>query len=204
MKGLLLKDFYTLTSQMRIFFLLIVIFAIMPGYSMTSFAVVYAGMIPFTALAYDERAKWDSLAAMMPYSPRQIVAAKYVLGYIAVAGAMLIALVANLASALVSGAGLEPELLPFMLLMACVSMIFLSLSLPFMFKFGVEKGRVFFFILIGLVMGAVLIVGDKLAVSLDATETGMLTPALVALAVCLLLSLASMTLSTRWYQRREL
>ncbi|MEA4890523.1 MAG: ABC-2 transporter permease [Clostridiaceae bacterium] len=75
MKGLLLKDYYTLFKQAKIFILLILVFAVMPGESMTSFAVVYAAMLPITALAYDERAKWDSLAAMMPYSVRNIVSA---------------------------------------------------------------------------------------------------------------------------------
>ena len=80
MKGLLLKDWYTLIKQMKIMLVLMLVFACVPGYSMAAFAVVYAAMLPVTALAYDERSKWDELAAMLPYSVREIVGGKYVLG----------------------------------------------------------------------------------------------------------------------------
>ena len=42
------------------------------GSSTASFAFVYSAMLPITAMAYDERSKWDKLAAMMPYSKRSI------------------------------------------------------------------------------------------------------------------------------------
>ena len=67
MKGLLLKDWYTLIKQMKIMLVLMLVFACVPGYSMAAFAVVYAAMLPVTALAYDERSKWDELAAMPPW-----------------------------------------------------------------------------------------------------------------------------------------
>ena len=65
---------------MKIFLVLLVAFALIPGYSMSAFAVMYAAMLPMTALAYDERSKWDTLAAMMPYSTGALVLSKYLLG----------------------------------------------------------------------------------------------------------------------------
>jgi len=97
-KGLLLKDLYVLMRQMKIFLVMIVIFALVPGGSMTVFAVVYAGMMPYTALAYDERCKWDVLAGMMPYTKRQIVLSKYVLGYLFVLGTAVFSLLAHITS----------------------------------------------------------------------------------------------------------
>ena len=35
--------------------------------------MMLALMMPITTLAYDERSKWDRYAAMLPYSPEQIV-----------------------------------------------------------------------------------------------------------------------------------
>ena len=49
MKGLLLKDWYTLIKQMKIMLVLMLVFACVPGYSMAAFAVVYAAMLPVTA-----------------------------------------------------------------------------------------------------------------------------------------------------------
>ena len=44
MKGLILKDFYVLTKQMRIFLIMIVILGLMPSINTNVFAVVYAAM----------------------------------------------------------------------------------------------------------------------------------------------------------------
>ncbi|MEG2037837.1 MAG: ABC-2 transporter permease, partial [Ruthenibacterium sp.] len=62
MKGLLLKDFYVLWKQARVLLLLMLAFTVLPG--MSAFVILYAAMLPYTALAYDEQAKWDTLAAM--------------------------------------------------------------------------------------------------------------------------------------------
>lgn len=105
MKGLLLKDWYTLIKQMKIMLVLMLVFACVPGYSMAAFAVVYAAMLPVTALAYDERSKWDELAAMLPYSVREIVGGKYVLGVTAVAAAGAVAAAAQLIPTLRPGRG---------------------------------------------------------------------------------------------------
>ena len=61
MKGLLLKDWYTLIKQMKIMLVLMLVFACVPGYSMAAFAVVYTAMLPVTAFAYDERRSGMSL-----------------------------------------------------------------------------------------------------------------------------------------------
>ena len=55
MSALLLKDYYVIFRQMKIFLLLILVFSCIPGTFYSTFAVVYASMLPYTALAYDER-----------------------------------------------------------------------------------------------------------------------------------------------------
>ena len=52
MKGLLLKDWYTLIKQMKIMLMLMLVFACVPGYSMAAFAVVYAAMLPVRSKGY--------------------------------------------------------------------------------------------------------------------------------------------------------
>lgn len=74
MKGLLIKDFSVLTRQMRIFLVMIVVFAMLPSTSinLSYFAVIYAAMMPYTSLAYDERSKWDQLAGTCPIPKRKL------------------------------------------------------------------------------------------------------------------------------------
>ncbi|MFQ8984559.1 MAG: ABC-2 transporter permease [Evtepia sp.] len=75
MKALLYKDACVLWKQMKFMLLLVAIFCLLPnGFGLNAFFVAYAGlMLPMSLLAYDERARWDSFAAMLPYSPRAVV-----------------------------------------------------------------------------------------------------------------------------------
>lgn len=65
MKGLLLKDVFTLEKQMRVLIIIIVGFGLIPASNMISFTVMYAIIIPISSFGYDERAKWDRLIRMM-------------------------------------------------------------------------------------------------------------------------------------------
>ena len=203
MKGLLLKDVYTLAKSLRVFLLLIIVFSCLPGLNMTVFAVVYSSLLPVTALSYDERCKWDSLAAMLPYSPAQIVVSKYLLGYIAVLGAALIALAAHGVYGLVGKAAAD-GVLPFLLGGTASGLTVMALSLPPMFKIGVEKGRIFFYVILALIFGGI--------VGLEALTENGLTDALSrmgtvagagAILLVLIINAASILLSVRFYRRRE-
>jgi len=76
MKGLLLKDIFTLDKQMRILIIIIAGFGLIPASNMVSFTVMYAIIIPISSFGYDERAKWDRLMRMMPISGKTIVLSK--------------------------------------------------------------------------------------------------------------------------------
>lgn len=92
MSALILKDFYVLWRQARYFLILILIFSAIPGSFNATFAVVYTSMLPYTAMAYDERSKWDQLAATMPYSHRDLVLSKYLFGWLAAGASVIISL----------------------------------------------------------------------------------------------------------------
>ncbi|NLG25035.1 MAG: ABC-2 transporter permease [Clostridiales bacterium] len=201
MKGLLLKDLYTLAKQMRLFMLLIALFACIPGYSLPAFAVVYAAMLPFTALAYDERARWDELAATMPYSTRRIVWSKYLLGGIFIAAAMTLLLAAQLVTALAQRAPFSPESACLILSFGAVALTMQAINLPLIFRLGSEKGRFAFMLLIVVVAAAI-----GLGEALEFPAPGRINlPAITAAALlaALALTAASASLSERLYRRRR-
>ena len=111
MKALLLKDFYVLWKQMKAFLVLILLFSALPGSYNAIFAVTYAAMLPYSCVAYDERSKWDQLAAMMPYSNRDLVLSRYILGWIAGAGACLLSLLLQEGFALILHQAVYPDTL---------------------------------------------------------------------------------------------
>lgn len=147
MKALLKKDIFVLVRQMRVFLLMIAVFAVLPGANMSVFAIVYCGMLPYTAMAYDERSKWTELASMMPYTPGDIVLSKYALGWLAIGAATVLSAAAHLilGHIMPSGYGLTlSQVLPSL----CIGLIMIAITMPLMFRFGVEKGRMFFILLI--------------------------------------------------------
>lgn len=195
MKGLLIKDFLTLAKQMKLFLLIIVVFACLPGFSAVSFALVYSAMLPVTALAYDERSKWDNLAVMMPYSPGQLVFSKYVLGYAAVIGAAVISVIAQTAISLISGAqfgGAKATLF----LMSCLALAIQSLCLPVMFKLGVEKGRFMFMVLIMVFAAGTMALSDKASALIAPANADLGGAMAVALLITLALNVISIRFST--------
>ena len=200
MSALLLKDYYVIFRQMRIFLLLILVFSCIPGTFYSTFAVVYASMLPYTALAYDERSKWDQLAAMMPYSARDIVTEKYVFGWIAALGTLALTLVLRLVSQylLHLGEGASAE----MLLMAFFgSLIAMAVTLPLMFRFGVEKGRLAMLLLIGLVCGGAAGVAGMETFAVGSVQN--LPVLLLAAAVAVAANAVSIPIAARCYAARE-
>ena len=150
MSALILKDYYVIFRQMRIFLLLVLVFSCIPGAFYSTFAVVYASMLPYTALAYDERSHWDQMAAMMPYSDRDLVLSKYVFGWLSTAAAAAATFVLQTVLAAV-WPGAEGPSVPVILLSVCVAVCILDITLPMMFRFGVEKARLAMFLIIFLV-----------------------------------------------------
>ncbi len=204
MKGLLLKDFFTLSKSLRMFLLLILVFACMPGYNMAIFAVVYASLLPVTALSYDERCKWDTLAAMSPYSPAEMVISKYLLGYIGILFSAALALTVHAVYGAFS-ASPDTGYISSIAGGAASGLLIIALTMPAMYKFGVEKGRIAFFVILAVTFGAVAglsALADKGELARFGLNMGTGTGIVILLAV-LLLNVLSILLSIRFYSRRE-
>lgn len=204
MKALLLKDFYVMWKQTRVLLLLILVFSCLPGAFYPTFAVVYAAILPYTAMAYDERSKWGQLAAMLPYADREIVLSKYCFGYLAIAVAAGISLVLQTVLTAVwdrAAENLSP--LSSILLAICMGVGVLALTLPLMFRFGVEKGRLVMFLIIFLVCGGA---GAVTGITSELSDSGryLMTLALPGAALAaVILTAVSIPLSLRMYRRRR-
>lgn len=145
MKALVLKDFYVLWKQMRMFLLIMVLLSVVGGIFNSVFVVVWCAMLPYTAMAYDERSHWGQLAAMMPYSKRDIVLSKYVLGWLCMAAAMVLSLVFQTAASAFTH---ESPTLSALAMSFLGGVIALDITLPMVLRFGVERGRWGFMVII--------------------------------------------------------
>ena len=199
MKALILKDTYVIWRQMKYFLVIILLFSALPSGFNNAFAVVYAAMLPYTALAYDERSKWEQLAAVMPYSTRDIVLGKYVFGWLCIGAAAALSLLLQAVLALVSSRAFSPAM---MAMSALGGLCILAISLPVMFRFGVEKGRMAMYLIIFLVCGTAGAIAS-IADSGGAAKFAFQVPALVILLIAaVVLTAVSISLSQRFFRQR--
>ena len=200
MRGLIMKDMLTIAKQAKAFLILILFFAVIPSFSGSSFAMLYAAMMPISALAYDENCKWDQLAAMMPYS----VLSKYLFGYICLLATGALSAASLYVTAAVKGTAVSGEDIAQIAVMACFALIFLAVNLPCMFRLGVEKGRLLFMAMIGIIVFLVVGFGDNIVEGINtAYAGGSLAPGAVAIAaLALAANMASVALSERAYKRK--
>ena len=201
MKALILKDTYVIWRQMKYFLVMILLFSALPSGFNNAFAVIYTSMLPYTALAYDERSKWDQLAAMMPYSARDIVLGKYVFGWLCIGAAAVLSGLLQAALSLVIDRAFLPGVMALSVLGAlCI----LALSLPLMCRLGVERGRLGMFLSIFLICGgagAISQISDSISRGIPFAFEGLILA--VMLIAALVLTAISVPLSIRFYTKRQ-
>lgn len=207
MKGLLYKDFCLMKKHCRayLFVVVFILFAAImeeDGLFMLLYPCILVGMMPVTLLGYDERSGWDRYSSSLPYTKAQSVSAKYIVGLIMQALVMALTAAAQLCRMLRFGdAGVPLGVL--MAMMLTVSFVSMGLCMPFMFKFGVEKGRVAYYLMIGMVCGACAAASTHFGgVSAAAVPGAPVWIAAAALGTAIYG--ASWYISVQWYKKREI
>lgn len=152
MKSLVLKDLYNISHNFKsmLFILAVLAVAIIPtsgagGYIFA--CAIMCSMMIVTTFSFDDSAKWSRYAMIMPISKRELVAGKFVvLSVFCVAGSLFGLLVGTTGGIITRelSVGLSDvgELLLLTLAAWVISMVFGSMSIPLVFKFGAEKGRI--------------------------------------------------------------
>lgn len=200
MKALLYKDACVLWKQMKFMLVIIAVFCLLPNsFGLNAFFVVYPGlMLPVSLMAYDERAHWDSFAAMLPYPPRALVLSRYAAGWLLtlLAGVLYLvgALIQDQGAPLGTALGTLGWVLAVVLL--CQAILF-----PFFFRVGTEQGRLYMILLSVLLLLGGVGLTSLLNVAVPAVST-LLMLAPVGLGVALAACLASVPVAVRQYARR--
>ena len=208
MKGLLLKDLYMIVKYCRAYLFVAVVFIVVSFWSsdnmlFVAYPCLLSGMIPITLMAYDERSKWLEYSGTLPYSKAQIVSGKYLIGLIMqfiILGFTGIAQAFNMSKE-------DPVsfLVPYLLVMSMFlifSCIPSAICLPLMFKWGVEKGRMAYYVGIGAVMAVFFIGRSIIKIDPGLTEKSIVVLPLLCLAGIALYAL-SWGLSIVFYKKRE-
>ena len=177
MKGLLLKDYYMTVKYCRMLILIVLIFAAVSAVSNSIFLISYpfiiAGVLPVSLYAYDEKSGWCSYADAMPYSRAQQVSAKYISALVFIC---LVMLICTVSKALTGDSFIEDFSL---LVMLCgTGLLSAAVLLPFVLKFGSEKGRWAYY--------AVIIIACAIAAAVFDTGSAVASELTGTAAACIL------------------
>lgn len=206
MKGLLLKDWYVLIKQSRMFLLILVLYAVLSATGNKAFgalAAIFVAMLPITLMGIDEKNKWEHLALTMPYEKKDIVLSRYLLTAVMLSVFTVIYLFSKAVQqipALHTGEFIDVQ---YITLILTIGFVYPSLCLPAMFRFGVEKGRLWFVGITAVLGGATG--GFFVHFSQDTAKVinVLMAKPWLALLMSLLLFLLSAAVSIRLYETRE-
>lgn len=206
MIALLRKDIYVADKQARLLIVLALIFCLIPnmGAFSSTYALMTAFMIPINSLAYDDKSKWDKYAAMLPYRISELVGSKYLLCVIYTGLAFLIVAVGMAVQGLVvTKAGIDwTELWETELVLIVTMAFIMNLTLPMLYRFGTERGRMLMILMLGAALGMGLgLVKIAKVLRIPGLPLPLIVTAGVAAAV--LLTVISVRLSMRFYRNRR-
>lgn len=149
MKGLILKDLYMMKKYCKSYILLTAIFIALSftesdNLFLAFYPCILCTMIPVNLLSYDERCGWLSYSQTMPYTRTQIVNGKYLVGICVQTTVIVATAIAQAIKMNIDGTFVLTKYFALIFLLVILSLTSFSICLPFVFKMGVEKGRIFY------------------------------------------------------------
>ena len=208
MKGLLLKDWYMMKKYCRYYLFVSIGFILLSMMSSGNMFFIFypcllCGMIPVNLLGYDERSRWTEYVGTLPYTKTQIVSAKYLIGLFTQIAMLTVICITRGIKMGVEGTFVLKEFLVIMMLLLIMASVASSLTLPFIFKYGVEKGRGAYYVMIGVACAGSIIATTIFKEDLqnEIQLNGVLPIAcLIGIGIYVL----SWYLSVAFYKKREL
>lgn len=203
MKGLLLKDWYQVKTNMRMMYLTVL--AVLAIWTLStsgdsSFAVnysaVFLGFMPAYLLSYDHASGWTEYSFALPLSKELQVTEKYLVGLLCAAAAVVIGGLFITVISLRTGTTPDKDALSLLAGSVCAILLINGIMLPLYYRFGAEKARMLYMLMFAG-MGAALGGGTVL---MDAVPEPDAAIAIVGvLAAVLVLYALSWRVSVAWY-----
>lgn len=212
MKGLLLKDFYMMQKYCRMYVIIVLGFIGLSCLESENlffvfYPCIFAAMLPVTLLGYDERSRWNEYCGTLPYTRAQIVSGKYWIGSIMQLTIFVLVAVTQAVRMYVMDCVVWSSYFVILALLFIISCVSSSITMPVMFKLGVEKGRIAYTAMIAFGCGGSVAAATVLKESGLSVLQEKLSFSVVLLLLCVLALvgyLFSWWLSIRFYEKREL
>ena len=206
--GLIIKDLLLIKEnwkQLLIFVLIFIVIGLEGNQILTFVPIFLSLMVLLSTFSYDDYNKWNSYAVTLPNGRKNIVRAKYV----ASIGLSVLAILFTYLMIIISGMmnhqlNLEETTIT---LLGCWSAVVLlqSFMYPLIFKVGLEKGRIFLFVLFIGVSALLGLVFQNIKISLPAEVISFLEHYLVIILPLVMIILLSISykISEKIVQKKE-
>ncbi|WP_160634767.1 ABC-2 transporter permease [Pseudoflavonifractor sp. 60] len=153
MTGLIWKDFLIMRKTLKSYLLIMALYAVLAyldilnyGFIIT-FIQVALMVLPISAFAYDEQAKWDRYAMSLPMGCRAMVGARYL--FVLTLSLLTTALgLASIALLTLFRAEDPVEMVVTLMVSAAIGLLIPSFLLPLCYKLGPERARPFLYAII--------------------------------------------------------
>lgn len=208
MRGLILKDLYLIKKYCKsylTFALLFIALSLMNGENMifALYPSVVCGMVTVSLMSLDEKSRWLSYSASLPYTKGQIVSEKYLLGLVIQLSVLVLTGIAQTVRMNRSGTLDTESLFVLMALVAATALLTSAVNLPLVFRFGCERARILFYVLIGVIcaLGVVIpmLLNGEIKLNIEPV-----TAAVTAIVIAVLGYALSWVLSVKLYKNREI
>lgn len=149
MIGLIKKDLLMIKSNLKLVGIIFVVFFIMAlqGEVDISFVPALISVMLFmSTFSYDEYNKWDAYAITLPNGRKNVVKSKYIATLILIVSAIIITIILNLLVGMINHQLDYEEVFSTMLGCCFGIMLIQAIVYPFIFKYGIEKGRIGLFV----------------------------------------------------------
>lgn len=211
MKSLILKDLYNISHNSKAMILILIImgafFIPMNGpVSYVAISTLLCSMMVVTTFSFDDTVKWNRYALVMPVTRKDIVISKYIVLLLFSLSGLVIGIIVSFGAEIFTHNIIVIETLLSGLASLGIALIFGSIIIPLLFKYGAEKARMLmilcFLIPAGIVY-AIMNIAKRLNISVAST------PLLSNLFWCIPLIiiafvLISVKISTRIFNKVEL
>lgn len=210
MKGLILKDFYTLrrNSRFLIAYLIFLIVISASSDNISFFAGMLVSMITMLSIStfsWDEYCGWNKYALTIPVSRKQIVMAKYAVLWILVLGGSAIGFLLIWISRMVNP---EIDMKMAVIVLGLCSLagaVMASITIPLIYRWGTEKSRLAMLMIFAAPTALVYFLGHFIDAPSEEALIGYLmtmlkcTPFLCIAVVCF-----SFVVSVRIFEKKEI
>ena len=162
MTGLIWKDFMVSKRTVKAYLGIMIFYAALTVMGMfsvtfvTAFVSVMLIMLPISAFAYDEQAKWDRYAMSLPMGRRGVVRARYLFVLVLALLTMALGLAGTGLLYLVRQA--DPlEMFITLMVSSAIGLIIPAILLPLSYKLGAERARPYLYAIIFIPVIAVVL-----------------------------------------------